>query len=112
MERFLDMTVAQTLTQMVEKIAEKSGQGENRHNNAGDGVDYEWWSLYWMCICEGGADFNEYGPVIFASGGFGVDFTNNSLQATHCPDLLHLLTTNGEHCTGGAIKMGHRTQDH
>jgi len=28
------------------------------------------------------------------------------LLATYRPDLLHLPTTNGEHCTGDAIKMG------
>merc|ERR1712113_688375 len=43
---------------------------------------------------------------IFASGGFGADFTQNSLLAMYRPDLLHLPTTNGEHCTGDAIKMG------
>merc|ERR1712230_312870 len=30
----------------------------------------------------------------------------DSLLAKHRPDLLHLPTTNGEHCTGDAIKMG------
>merc|ERR1711975_198811 len=34
--------------------------------------------------------------------GFGSD----SLLAMYRPDLLHLPTTNGEHCTGDAIKMG------
>merc|ERR1712003_178020 len=48
----------------------------------------------------------EFGPVIFCSGGFGADFGANSLLATYRPDLLHLPTTNGEHCTGDAIKMG------
>ena len=48
----------------------------------------------------------ELGPVIFASGGFGADFTQNSLLATYRPDLLHLPTTNGVHCTGDGIKMG------
>merc|ERR1712019_302380 len=48
----------------------------------------------------------EFGAVILASGGFGADFTQNSLLATYRPDLLHLPTTNGEHCTGDAIKMG------
>ena len=34
------------------------------------------------CIYENGeATFKEFGPVIFASGGFGADFTNNSLLA-------------------------------
>merc|ERR1712136_341080 len=59
------------------------------------------------CVCENGsAGFKEFGPVIFASGGFGADFTQNLLLATYRPDLSHLPTTNGEHCTGDAIKMG------
>ena len=40
------------------------------------------------------------------AGGFGADFTSNSLLAQYRPDLLHLPTTNGEHCTGDGIKMG------
>ena len=96
---------------MVEKIAEKSGKAKIVITTRVTELIMSGGSLYWRCICEGGADFNEYGPVIFASGGFGADFTNNSLQATHCPDLLHLLTTNGEHCTGGTIKICHQTQD-
>merc|ERR1711972_236192 len=53
-----------------------------------------------------GATYKEYGPVIFASGGFGADFGSDSLLAMYRPDLLHLPTTNGEHCTGDGIKMG------
>ena len=44
--------------------------------------------------------------MIFCSGGFGADFGQDSLLAKYRPDLLHLPTTNGEHCTGDAIKMG------
>merc|ERR1712084_139469 len=54
----------------------------------------------------GGKDEKEYGPVILASGGFGADFTQSSLLAMYRPDLMHLPTTNGEHCTGDGIKMG------
>jgi len=54
----------------------------------------------------GGVQFQEHGPVILASGGFGADFTQNSLLAQYRPDLMHLPTTNGEHCTGDGIKMG------
>merc|ERR1712224_52494 len=54
----------------------------------------------------GGVETKEYGPVILTSGGFGADFGNDSLLAKYRPDLLHLPTTNGEHCTGDAIKMG------
>merc|ERR1712166_14896 len=48
----------------------------------------------------------EFGPVIFCSGGFGADFGSDSLLALYRPDLLHLPTTNGEHCTGDGIKLG------
>merc|ERR1711979_108346 len=59
------------------------------------------------CVYEkGGVSFQEHGPVILASGGFGADFTNNSLLAQYRPDLIHLPTTNGEHCTGDGIKLG------
>merc|ERR1719436_2211136 len=59
-----------------------------------------------LVYVKGGLEVKEYGPVIFASGGFGADFTQNSLLAQYRPDLLHLPTTNGEHCTGDGIKMG------
>merc|ERR1711920_1137385 len=55
---------------------------------------------------KGGKDHQEHGPVILCSGGFGADFTQNSLLAQYRPDLMHLPTTNGEHCTGDGIKMG------
>merc|ERR1719159_1366875 len=60
------------------------------------GIEYE----------KGGEKFQEHGPVILCSGGFGADFTTDSLLAKYRPDLLHLPTTNGEHCTGDGIKMG------
>jgi flavocytochrome c len=52
--------------------------------------------------------YNEYGPVIMCSGGFGADFSADGYLAKFRPDLLHLPTTNGEHCTGDGIKMGER----
>merc|ERR1719487_3032553 len=60
------------------------------------GIEYE----------KGGLKFQQKGPVILCSGGFGADFTNDSLLAKYRPDLLYLPTTNGEHCTGDGIKMG------
>ena len=44
--------------------------------------------------------------MIFDCGGLGVVFTSNSLLAQYYPDLLHLPTINGMHCTEDAIKMG------
>merc|ERR1712194_336217 len=46
------------------------------------------------------------GPVVIATGGFGADFSQDSLLAKYRPDLMHLPTSNGEHCTGDGIKMG------
>jgi len=59
------------------------------------------------CDCEtrDGKQFQEYGPVIVATGGFGADFTADSLLSKHRPDLAHLPTTNGDHCTGDGLKM-------
>jgi len=106
-ERFPGMTITYALIQMLEKIAEKTDKARiitkaratkllTNEGSACVGLVYE----------KGGAQFQEHGPVILASGGFGADFTQNSLLATYRPDLMHLPTTNGEHCTGDGIKMG------
>merc|ERR1712139_165654 len=105
-ERFPGMTITYALIQMLEKVAEKCDKARiitkaRCHTLVMDkgacvGIKYE----------KGGKEFQEDGPVIFASGGFGADFTQQSLLAKYRPDLMHLPTTNGEHCTGDGIKMG------
>merc|ERR1712038_1771601 len=106
-ERFPGMTITYALIQMVEKIAEKCDKAQiitkaRAHklltSSAGSckGLIYE----------KNGKDITQIGPVILCSGGFGADFTQNSLLAQYRPDLMHLPTTNGEHCTGDGIKMG------
>merc|ERR1719169_315125 len=107
-ERFPGMTITYALIQMVEKVSEKSDKARiitkaRCHTLIMDkgaciGITYE----------KGGKDFTEDGPVIFCSGGFGADFTQQSLLAKYRPDLMHLPTTNGEHCTGDGIKMGEK----
>merc|ERR1719146_234131 len=106
-ERFPGMTITYALIQMVEKVAEKNPhiakivtkakatQLLMNDKGACVGCNYE----------KGGQKFQEHGPVIICSGGFGADFTKDSLLAKHRPDLMHLPTTNGEHCTGDGIKM-------
>merc|ERR1712224_263357 len=105
-ERFPGMTITYALIQMCEKVAEKT-----------DRARIITWAQVFELICNGGAvvgckykkagnEFKEFGPVIFASGGYGADFGPDSLLAQYRPDLLHLPTTNGEHCTGDGIKMG------
>merc|ERR1712117_67764 len=108
-ERFPGMTITYALIQMLENVAEKTDRARiitkaRAHTlitnpdagNACVGLVYE----------KGGVDAKEYGAVILASGGFGADFTQNSLLGKYRPDLMHLPTTNGEHCTGDGIKMG------
>lgn len=56
------------------------------------------------CVKDG-KTFQEHGPVVIATGGFGADFTADSLLNKHRPDLMSLPTTNGEHCTGDGLKM-------
>jgi flavocytochrome c len=107
-ERFPGMTITYALIQMLEAVAERNPDIARivtkacakellTNNGRCVGLVYE----------KGGQLFQEHGPVILASGGFGADFTINSLLAQHRPDLMHLPTTNGEHCTGDGIKMGH-----
>merc|ERR1712045_1085958 len=94
--------------QMVEKIAEKSkGKVARIITKArAHTLTIEEGICTGLVYAKGGTDFNECGPVILASGGFGADFTQDSLLAKYRPDLMHLPTTNGEHCTGDGIKMG------
>merc|ERR1712222_295925 len=106
-ERFPGMTITYALIQMVEKIAERTDKARiitkaRVTKLLMDGKGSCVGTLYE----KGGLEFQEHGPVILCSGGFGADFTSNSLLAQYRPDLMHLPTTNGEHCTGDGIKMG------
>jgi len=105
-ERFPGMTITYALIQLVENISERTDLERiiNKakvkllltKNGTVCGLVYE----------KKGKDFTEEGPVILATGGFGADFTENSLLAKYRPDLMHLPTTNGDHTTGDGIKMG------
>merc|ERR550514_913006 len=105
-ERFPGMTITYALMQTFEKLAEQSDRARivNKarvfnllcNGKTIIGCEYE----------KAGIRKTEYGPVILCSGGFGADFGSDSLLAKFRPDLLHLPTTNGEHCTGDSIKMG------
>merc|ERR1711953_1093096 len=105
-ERFPGMTITYALIQMLEKVAEKTDRARIvtkaevfkliLNGRAVVGCEYR----------KAGKVVKEFGPMVFASGGFGADFGSDSLLAMYRPDLLHLPTTNGEHCTGDAIKMG------
>lgn len=109
-EKFPGMTITYALIEHFE-LLEKETQGKraktvlsarvtrlltNPEGNTVTGVEYE----------HEGTLKQAYGPVVLATGGYGADFSENSLLAKARPDLLHLSTTNGDHCTGDGIKMG------
>merc|ERR1712003_206884 len=107
-ERFPGMTITYALIQMLEKVAEKTDRARIitkaevfnliMNGPAVVGCEYR----------KAGKVSKEFGPVVFASGGFGADFGSDSLLAKYRPDLLHLPTTNGEHCTGDGIKVSEK----
>jgi flavocytochrome c len=107
-ERFPGMTITYALMDTLEKI-EKATEGKRARiinkarvvrilretNGEATGVIYQ----------KDGQEHEVRGPVIIATGGYGADFTSNSLLAQHRPDLMSYSTTNGDHCTGDGIKL-------
>ncbi|KAM0750965.1 Flavocytochrome c [Meredithblackwellia eburnea MCA 4105] len=59
------------------------------------GVNYEY----------NGEKLQAHGPVVLATGGYAADFAKDGLLNKYRPDLMHLPTTNGDHCTGDGQKM-------
>merc|ERR1712048_640995 len=107
-ERFPGMTITYGLMERLEEIAE-TNDGRARimlktkvekllTDAAGNVCGVE-------CSNSKGARIVEKGPVIITTGGFGADFQPDSLLNQYRPDLAHLPTTNGEHCTGDGLKM-------
>merc|ERR1712070_1155502 len=105
-ERFPGMTITYALIQMLEKISEKTDRGRIITKACVNKLLCNGKAVVGCEYLKGGTTYKEFGPVVFASGGFGADFGQNSLLAKYRPDLLHLPTTNGEHCTGDGIKLG------
>jgi flavocytochrome c len=105
-ERFPGMTITYALIQMLEKVSEKTDRARIVTKAEVFELIQNGKAVVGCKFKKGGAVEKEFGPVIFCSGGFGADFGASSLLAKYRPDLLHLPTTNGEHCTGDAIKMG------
>merc|ERR1712070_977915 len=106
-ERFPGMTITYALMERLEEIAEDSDRAKIMlktkvtkliKDASGNvcGVEY---------TSADGQTGQEYGPVIICTGGFGADFAADSLLIKHRPDLAHLPTTNGDHCTGDGLKM-------
>jgi flavocytochrome c len=109
-EKFPGMTITYGLMEKLEDIADEDEE------KGGDRARILLKSTCKELICKDGAVvgvkyekngemFEEYGPVIISTGGFGADFGDDSLLKKFRPDLLHLPTTNGEHCSGDGLKM-------
>jgi len=107
-ERFPGMTITYALMEKLEEIAEKEPERARiitkarvtkllkGANGAITGVSYE----------KDGQTFEESaGAVVIATGGYGADFSQDSILRSWRPDICHLPTTNGDHCTGDGIKM-------
>lgn len=107
-ERFPGMTITYGLMEKLEEIVEAGDGRAKMHlktkverlltDKDGTVVGVE-------CVTVNGKRFQEHGPVVIATGGFGADFAPDSLLSKHRPDLAHLPTTNGDHCTGDGLKM-------
>jgi len=110
-ERFPGMTITFALMEKLEEIAD--GEVEELKDfarimlkaDAKKLLTDETGAVNGVEFVKDGKVYQEYGPVIIATGGYGADFTSNSLLMQHRPDLAHLPTTNGEHCTGDGLKM-------
>jgi len=107
-ERFPGMTITYALIQMLEKVAEKTDRARIITKAEVFDLIMRDSNCVGCLYRKGGETFKEFGPVIWASGGFGADFGSESLLAMYRPDLLHLPTTNGEHCTGDGIKVSEK----
>jgi flavocytochrome c len=109
-ERFPGMTITYGLLEKLEEV-EKNTNGKQARivnkaianklitDKEGNVIGVEYKNL------KDQKDYKEYGVVVICSGGFAADFTKDSLLMKYRPDLAHMPTTNGAHCTGDGIKM-------
>jgi succinate dehydrogenase/fumarate reductase flavoprotein subunit len=106
-ERFPGMTITYGLMERYEEIAEESDKARILLNTKVTKLltDKDGNVCGCECVAKDGKVFQEHGPVIIATGGFGADFTADSLLNKYRPDLKDLPTTNGDHCTGDGLKM-------
>jgi len=106
-ERFPGMTITYALMEKIEEIADNSDRARIHLKTKATKLLTDSAGNVCGVLCErkDGTTFEEHGPVVIGTGGFGADFTGDSLLAKHRPDLSHLPTSNGDHCTGDGLKM-------
>eukprot|EP01066_Platyproteum_vivax_P004270 Platyproteum_vivax@DN1541_c0_g1_i1.p1 len=106
-EKFPGMTITYALMEKLEEVAKKTpdrariimkARASKLISENGKVVGLEYTK-------KDGSVHKEHGIVIIATGGYAADFTSSSLLSKYRPDLAHLPTTNGDHCTGDGIKM-------
>jgi flavocytochrome c len=106
-ERFPGMTITYRLMELLEDIADESDRAKIMLKSKVNKLikDASGSIIGVEGVTNDGKAFTEYGPVIICTGGYGADFSEDSLLIKHRPDLAHLPTTNGDHCTGDGLKM-------
>lgn len=107
--KFPGMTITYALLEAWEEICEREplkaqlinhARGDKLITDAHDNVlGIEWVDLKTK------KRHRESGAVVLAAGGFGADFSDEGYIKKYRPDLMHLPTTNGVHCTGDGIRM-------
>lgn len=112
-ERFPGMTITYALMEKLEAIQEATEGGrvkivtKARATELIKGPDGAVIGARYVQELKGAAPTHHevMGPVVIATGGYAADYTPDSLLTKHAPQIKHLPTTNGEHCTGDGIKM-------
>lgn len=106
-EKFPGMVITFALMERYQEIAEKQPDRAKLvlraratrllqdASGAVCGVEYE----------AGGETHTAHGPVVIATGGYGADFSDDSILIKARPDLKGMPTTNGPHSTGDGIKL-------
>jgi flavocytochrome c len=107
-ERFPGMTITYALLEKLEEIEKNSGGKTAKiltKAKATKLLSDKQGNVIGVEYIKDGKTQQEFGAVVIATGGFAADFSDNSLLQKYRPDLAHLPTTNGAHCSGDGIKM-------
>jgi len=136
-ELFPGMMITYRLLERFEELCEKKDGTAQLINKAEVKdliVDEQTNEVTGVVFDKGGKSYEEHGPVILCTGGFGADFTDNSYLAqvseqfakmdawstssraakqsggkkVPMPNLRSLPTTNGAHCTGDGLRLGQK----